>query len=208
MKIKVRKATKEDMPRIFEIEKRSYPPQLQATREVLMERNEIFGIWVAEIEGKIAGFYTCIPIKLGWQKPNIEKILKNRKPRYRAWFREYQAGIKPDTLWVTSTAVERKYQGKGIGSTMIKHSITMAKRLGLGHRASALRCQYARYNKATGKSIENYIKEVIAGKQKDRFLAPYLKQKFELRTPLPNYEPHKGSNNFNIFAYKRVQIKR
>ncbi len=207
MKIKIRKAEKKDLKRIFEIEKRSYTPQLQAKHKILEYRFKTFGIWVAEVNNKVIGFFTCVPVKLSWPKPDIKKILKYRKPYYKPWFEEYkrlkEKGEKFDTLWVTSTAVESKYQGKGIGTALIKHSLKLAKKLGLKYRSSALRCQYGHYYKKTGKSIYEYIKEVKAGKIKDRFLQPYLKLGFVLDRPLPNYEPYKGSLNYNIFAFKK-----
>lgn len=207
MKIRIRKATEKDLKRIFEIEKRSYTPQLQATHEVLKYRFKTFGIWVAELDNKVVGFFTCIPARLSWPKPNIKKILENRKPYYKPWFEEYEKIKKKNgkfnTLWVTSTAVESKYQGRRIGKALIKYSLKLAKKLGLKYRASALRCCYAAYYKKTGKSIYEYIKEVKEGKIKDRFLQPYLKLGFTLDRPLPNYEPYKGSLNYNILAFKK-----
>lgn len=210
MKIKIRKAKEKDFKRIFEIEKRSYPPQLQATHEILKYRLKTFGIWVAEVNGKVVGFFTCVPAKLSWPNPDTKKILKYRKPYYKPWFEVYKKLVKKkkkfNTLWVTSMAVESKHQRKGIGTAMIKYTLKLAKKLNLKYRASALRCQYGRYYKKTGKSIYFYKKEINTGKIKDRFLQPYLKLGFVLKAPLANYEPYKGSLNYNIFAYKEIRI--
>lgn len=203
-----RKAEEDDLSRIFEIEKRSYPPQLQATNEVLRYRFETFGIWVAETNKEMAGFFTCIPVKLSLPDlsgSDLERIMKNRHPKYKPWFEEYKKGGEFNTLWVTSTAVETEYQDKGVGTTLIKTSLDLAKELGLHYRASALRCQYARYFQETDGSIQDYMKDVEGGKIKDRFLGPYLKLGFKLITPLPNYEPYKGSLNYNLLAYKSIR---
>lgn len=203
-KIKIRKATMADLPQIFVVEKNSYPPTLQATHKILKYRMNIFGIWIAEIDNKIVGFFTCIPIKLSWPNPEIKKILKNRHPRYKPWFEEYKKGGEFNTLWVTSTAVMSEYQGKEIGTTMVKYSLDLTKSLDLSHRASALRCQFKKYNDKTGGNIEKYIEDVKNEHEKDHFLGLYLRLGFKLLWPLPNYEPYKGSLNYNILSYKEV----
>lgn len=202
-KINICKAEDSDMKRIFEIEKRSYTPQLQATHEVLKERFDSFGIWIAEYEGELRGFFTCVPVSLDFPV-NTERIIQNRKPHYKPWFQEYEKGINPNTLFVTSTAVESKFQKKGIGSALVKYSLSLAQKLELKYRASALRCEYAKFYNKTTKSIEDYIQEVENGTLKDRFLGLYLRLGFNLKQPLPDYEPYKGSKNYNIFAFKEV----
>lgn len=208
----VQKAEEKDLPRIFEIEKRSYSPQLQATHEILRQRFYDMGIWVAETNGTISGFFTCVPADLplsDLSPENIEKIVdkvkQNRHPKYKPWFEEYKTGGRFNTLWVTSTAVETKYQGKGVGTALIKYSLDLAKELGLCYRASALRCQYARFFQETGESIEDYIQQAEGRKIEDRFLYPYLNLGFKLVVPLPDYEPHEGSMNYNLLAIKEIQ---
>ncbi len=211
MKIRIRKAKEKDLKRIFEIEKRSYTPQLQAPHRILRYRMETFGIWVAELEGKVVGFFTCVPAYLPWRNlPEvISKIYNFRHPYYLPIFKEYlerkKANKNFNTLWVSSTAVERKYQGRGIGTKLVKYSLKLAKNLGLKYRASTLRCTYGKYFKKTGKSIWEYIRDVQKGLVDDRFLHLYVKLGFKLVAPLPNYEPYKGSLNHNILAYKKIK---
>ncbi len=204
MNIIIRKANEKDLSKIFEIEKKSYIPQLQAKHEILKFRLKTFGIWVAEYEGKIVGFFSCVPVKISWPKPDIKRILENRKPYYKPWFEEYAKGGDFNTLFVTSTAVQSDYQNRGVGTALVKYSLELAKKLSFQYRASALRCQYAKYYKKTGKPITDYIQEVKNRKIKDRFLELYLKLGFQLTEPLPNYEPYKGSLNYNIFSFKKI----
>lgn len=204
MKITIRKATKADLPKIFFVEKRSYPPQLQATNKILEYRMDVFGIWVATVNKEIVGFFTCIPIRLPWPKPEINTILKNRHPRYKPWFEEYEKGGKFNTLWVTSTAVMNDYQKKGVGTALIKYSLELTEKLGLQYRASALRCQYSRFYNETKQPIQDYIKEVEKGNLNDKFLGPFLKLDFKLGTPLENYEPSNMTPTYNIFAFKKI----
>lgn len=205
MEIKIRKAEEKDLERIFEIEKRSYPPELRAHNQILRYRFETFGIWVAEMDNKAVGFFTCVPIKLSWPVPRIKEILKNRIPCYKPWFDEYKRKGKFDTLYITSTAVESKYQGKGAGEALITYSLQLAKKLGLSYRASVLRIPgYRAYYKKTSKSPEEYIKEIREGRIRNPLLNLYLKLGFELGRTIPNYEPDRESLDYGVFAYKKI----
>ncbi len=208
MTIKVRRARDSDFARIFEIEKRSYPPQLQTQHATLEYRHRVFGIWVAELDGEVAGFNTCVPIHLDWPRPDLQRFIRNRKPHYRPWFEEYEAGQKKgrnfNSLVNTSSAVETRYQGQGVGTALVKNSLKVAARNGLSHRVSALRCQFAPYHRKTGNSIEQFIEDFSAGKIDDRFLALYRKLGFVFAAPLPDYEPDRGSLNYCIFTYKQT----
>ncbi|MDD5606241.1 MAG: GNAT family N-acetyltransferase [Patescibacteria group bacterium] len=201
--IQVRRAVEGDLPRIFEIEKRSYTPQLQATHAVLRRRFNTFGIWVAEYSGVVRGFSTCVPANINWHVL-VQQMLDRRKPYYQPWFDAYEQGGEFNTLLVSSTAVETEYQGRGIGTELVKNSLTLANELGLDYRASALRCQYKSYLDTAGNSIEEFLEEVRQGNLKDRFLGLYLKLGFQLGPALPNYEPYSGSCGYNIFAYKAL----
>jgi len=215
--MKVRWATINDLPRIFEIEKRSYPPYLQATHKILKERLDTFGILVAEDkEGKIYGFSTMVPAALPWDNEQelFRIIMNNRHPYYRPWLDQYKKGKEErknfNTLWVMSTAVESKFQNKGVGGALIEASLRIAKEKGLSYRASALKCEYAT-KKLSNETIEHYIERVKSGEVKDRFLQPYIKRSFQLSLPLPNYEPDHPSRrsklglNYNILAYKKIE---
>lgn len=199
----IRKAKESDFPRIFEIEARSYPPKLHAPNEVLIYRFKTFGIWVAELNGVVVGFFTCVPAKINWPNFDTSKIIANRKPHYKPWFEEYVKLSDFDTLIVTSAAVEDIYQNRGVGTELVSYSLKLAKEMGFSYRASALRCEYKKYFDQTGKSVIEYLEEVKSGKIHDKFLSIYLKLGFELSCPLPNYEPNEESLDYNIFAFKR-----
>lgn len=206
--IRVRKARESDFPRIFEIEKRSYPPQLQTRHDILRYRHRVFGMWVAEQDGTVAGFNSCVPICLDWQGAYLEDMLRNRKPHYLPWFRIYERAVangeRFNCLLNSSSAVETAYQGGGIGTALVKNSLKIAEQHGLKHRVSALRCQYGRYFRRTGLGIGRYIEEVTQGTVTDRFLALYRKLGFVFAAPLPDYEPDRGSMNYCIFTYKEI----
>jgi GNAT superfamily N-acetyltransferase len=205
MKIVIRIAQRQDLPQVYKIEKRSYLPELQANRDALLHRFEIFGIWVATVNGKVIGFFTGVPVRLSWPRPNIRELIKNRNHYYKPWFDIYKKGGKFNTLYITSTTVEPKYQGKGVGKALVKYSLRLAKKLGLKYRASVLRIPgYNSYYKHTHKPPERYIEEVEGGKTKSHLLSLYLKLGFRLGKPIPNYEPDRSSRNFGLFAYKRV----
>jgi GNAT superfamily N-acetyltransferase len=203
--INIRKANVKDLPIIMHIERRSYPSQLWAPEEVIARRMNDSGIWIAEFDGVPRGFFTSVPVRLEWPNPVVRRILKNRNPHYSPWFDEFKQGGEFNTLFVTSTAVETDFQGKGIGRALVENSLDLAKELGLDYRASALRCQYKKFFDETGRNIEGYIKEIKSGRIKDKFLGLYLKLGFSLGEPLRNYEPYKGSMNWNVLAHKRVK---
>jgi len=206
--IKVRKADEGDFPRIFEIERRSYPPQLRTRHEILRYRHRVFGIWVAEHDGVVAGFNTCVPITLSWPSGYLEEMLRNRTPHYLPWFQIYEKAVargeKFNCLLNSSSAVETAHQGNGVGTALVKNSLAVAKNHGLRYRVSALRCQFGQYFRETGRSIERYIEEVKNGTVTDRFLALYRKLGFVFDAPLPEYEPDRGSLNYCIFTYKET----
>ena len=208
MAIRVRRARTADFDRIFEIEKRSYPPTLQATHDVLRYRYQTFGIWVAQLDGRVVGFFTAVPVKMSWPRPDLRKMMRNRKPYYLPWFREYERGGRFNTLLVTSSAVESRYQRRGAGTALVKHSLRLARRAGLGYRASALRCQYGQFFRKTDGTIREYLARVLAGEIDDRFLSLYLKLGFTLGPPLPGYEPDPGSLDHTVFTYKRLGAPR
>jgi len=207
LKISVRKAEERDFSRIFEIEKKSYPPQLQTQHKILRYRHELFGLWVAELDGVVAGFNSCVPIRMAWPNPDLEEFRRNRKPHYLPWFERYEKEREEgghNCLLNSSSAVETQYQGKGVGSALVSNTLDIARDNGLKYRVSALRCEYAKYNKLTGNTIEQYIQDVSDGKVKDRFLALYRRLGFVFSKPLPDYEPDRGSLNYCIFTYKEI----
>lgn len=198
MRVLVRAATEDDLPRIFQIERRSYPSPLWAPPEILRSRFRLFGIWVAEFDGTVAGFFTCVPVFLDWPRPDLSQVLKNRKPHYKPWFELYSSSGCFNTLFVTSTAVESCFQKKGIGTALVNYSLDLAREQNFHFRASALRCQ------CRDESVDSYLAGVRSGEIIDRFLSLYLRLGFQLGQALPGYEPNKGSSNFNVFAYKEV----
>lgn len=208
MSIIVRPAQERDFPRIFEIEKRSYPPPLHARHDVLRYRFRLFGIWVAELDSVIAGFNTCVPIRLGMPNPDLDAFRRNRKPHYLPWFEAYERGqaegVAFDCLLNSSSAVETRFQGQGVGTALVANSLELARAHGLRWRVSALRCEYGRYFRDTGRPIEDYIRAVTDGTVTDRFLSLYRRLGFVFAAPLPDYEPDRGSLNYCIFTYKEV----
>jgi ribosomal protein S18 acetylase RimI-like enzyme len=205
MKFIVRKATIKDLPSIYQVERRSYPPELQATHKAIKYRMEIFDIWVAEKNKKIVGFFTCVPAFIPKPETMGRKFLQYRNPHYKKWFDDYRKGKKFNALYITSTAVASNHQGEGIGKTLVKVSLVLAKKYKFKYRVSILRIPgYAEYYKKTRKSAEKYIQEITQGKQKDRFLNLYLGLGFKLGKTLQQYEPDRSSKNFGVIAYKVI----
>jgi GNAT superfamily N-acetyltransferase len=200
----IRRAREQDLQRIYEIERHSYPSQLQTTDDVLAHRFKKFGIWVAESDENVIGFFTCVPAMIDWPYPDIDRIIQHRHPDYMPWFEEYGRGGEFNTLWVTSTAVEDKYQGRGAGAALVNNSVKLAKDLGFQFRGSALRCEYGKFHERTKKPIDEYFELLEKGDITERFIEIYRRRGFELIAPLPDYEPNDESMNLDILAVKNI----
>ena len=172
-RIIIRNAMKDDLRAIFEVEQNSYPfDQQLPSQEFLERRLNIFGIRVAEHNGRIVGFYTCVPASLNWKnhaidEETIQKIRENRHPNYMPWFEEYHPNKKYNTLFVTSTAVMTQYQGEGIGKALVMHSLELARTDSLEYRASVLRptktLTYIALGFTLGQIIEKYSQDLENG---------------------------------------------
>lgn len=206
MTLVIRKAAQKDLSEIYSVERKSYPPELQATHAAIEYRMDTFGIWVAEKNERIVGFFTCVPANILNPKMLGNKFLKYRNPHYKKWFDDYKKMKKFNALYVTSTAVASNYQGEGIGKALVKTSLNLAKKLKLEYRVSILRIPgYRAYYKKNHKSVQEYIKQIIKGREKDRFLNLYLKLGFELGKPIAQYEPDRSSKNWGVIAYKKLK---
>ena len=209
MKPIIRPAKENDLESIFKVEKRSYPYELQAPHRVLRDRLNSFGIKIAELDGEVVGFYTCVPVFLDWKDESelIRKIRQNRDPYYTRWFNEYKNSKIFNTLYITSTAVSSEHQGKGIGKLLVKHSLDLAKEQELDYRASVLRVKgYGKFAKK-GLSIGDYLDGIKTGKIVNPILNHYLSLEFTLGKPISNYEPDRSSMNYGIFAHKKIGDK-
>ena len=224
MNIEIIKAQKSDMDAIYEVELNSFHPDLQAPKEALEERLDIFGIWAARVDKKIAGFYTCVPTYLNCptsldprgSDELVKKLKKNRHPDYKKYIEEYSYGKEYNyfnTFFVTSTAVAREFQNKGIGRELIFHSLELANKTNLMYRASVLRApgyslwENIERNRDAIPSINKYIN---IGKERsepwsDRILSLYHSIGFHIACPIHNYQSDKDSGYYGIFAYMETK---
>ncbi len=205
MALKIRNATHKDLEAIFQVEKRSYPPELQAPHKVLEERFEVFGIRIAELDEDIVGFYTCVPVHFDWgnHKKIITDITANRNPHYSHWFEQYGKKGTFNTLLVTSTAVSSEHQHKHIGKRLVIHSLKLAEKQGLEYRASVLRVPVFRVYTKKGMDIHTYLEAVKEGEISNPTLNLYISLGFILETPIQKYEPDRTSADYGIFAFKK-----
>lgn len=207
MLLKIRNAEAKDLPEIFNVERNSYPPELQTTAEILEYRLETFGIRVGESEDKIVGFYTCVPVNLHLEDKEalLKQLLENRNPHYRKWFDLFNQGSQGlNALYVTSTGVHSDFQGRGLGKSLVQHSLELAKEYGLPLRASVLRLPGFKEYSERGVSAEEYVQRVKKGSLVDPMLNLYLKLGFALEDVIPDYEPDIVSVNFGVFSRKVI----
>ncbi len=204
MTLTIRDSLEKDLSSIFQIEKRSYPPELQAPHNIIRSRFETFGIKIAEIDGEIVGFYTCVPINLDWNDENLLGTIKqNRDPHYIPWFELYKNSNEFNTLYVTSTAVSSSHQSRGIGKSLVKHSLGLVKELDLEYRASVLRIPGFNEHNQKGINIIDYLERIRSKDIINPMLNLYLSLGFTLVGPISEYEPDRTSMNFGVFAFKK-----
>ncbi len=203
METLIREATIEDMEAIFRVEKRSYPPELQAPHRILIDRFETFGIRVAQLDGEVVGFYTCVPVvlDLSYNQKAIELIKQNRNPHYTNWFEQYKLGGSFNTLYVTSTAVSSSHQGRGIGKKLVKHSLELAKNNDLEYRASVLRIPKLKQSEM---DVDEYLTKVHSGEIINKMLSLYLSLGFTLGPSIRDYEQDRTSANCGVLAFKHL----
>ncbi|MBI4163064.1 MAG: GNAT family N-acetyltransferase [Candidatus Aenigmarchaeota archaeon] len=206
MNFRIRNAMAYDLHDIRRIEKRSYPPELQAHLSVLEYRLETFLIRVAETRAGIVGFYTCVPalLELSDEKALIKQLIQNRKDHYRGLFDLFRSSDQFNALYVTSTAVASEHQGIGIGRRLVEDSLELTRNHELERRASVLRMPGYRRHDKRGISAEEYLRLVKSGEIDNPILRLYLELGFALGPTIPDYEPDRSSMNYGVFALRKL----
>jgi len=185
--IKVRQATKADIPKLVELNRAAYPTL--ATENVvwgeshLLSHQRIFpeGQWLAETGGEIVGAIATLIVDLG------------RDPlRHHTW-----SGITDSGYFTNHDAEADTLYGADV------YVHPDARRLGVGHALYEVRRQLClRLNKrrilaggrllnyqehADRMSAAEYAQRVVAGEYRDRVLSFQLREGFQLRGVMPNY---------------------
>ena len=182
---------------VIEVEKNSWPPELQAPKEKFASRLNLFseGFFVVRVDGKIKGVstsqittYDSSSIKTWDEITDNGTIKQTHSP-------------SGDSLYVVSVGVAAESQGKGIGGMLVQSQIDLAKKLGLKYLFLGARIpDYDDYCKQNGDvPVEDYLK---IRNEREKTIDPeirfYEKQGLHPAKIIPNFEPDVQSRDFGV----------
>ena len=193
--VRVREATRDDIPRLMELNRAAYP--------VLADENVVWGEThlrshlrifpqgqlVAEANGKILGASSSLVVDLGpdplrhhtWSGITDSGYFTNHNPN-------------ADTLYGADIYVHPDARGLGVGAALYEARRELCRRL--NKRRILAGGRLWNYDEHAGAmSPEEYAYRVAAGELKDLVLSFQLREGFELRGVMPNYLRDPKSHN-------------
>jgi predicted amidohydrolase/GNAT superfamily N-acetyltransferase len=193
--IKVREATRADVPALVELNKAAYP-QLAEENVVwgethLLSHLRVFpqGQLVAESRGRIVGAAASLVVSLGadplrphtWAGITDSGYFTNHEP-------------DGDTLYGADVCTHPDYRGSGVGAALYEARRQLCRKLNLRRILAGGRlwnyCEHAERISAA-----EYAQRVAAGELRDLVLSFQLREGFVLRGVMPNYLRDPKSRN-------------
>lgn len=194
--VKVRQATKKDLPRLAELNRAAYPG-LAAENVVwgeahLLSHQRVFpeGQWVAEVAGRIVGAVATLIVDLGrdplrphtWAGITDSGYFTNHDP-------------EADTLYGADIYVHPDTRGLGVGHALYEVRRQLCRRLNKRRILAGGRLwNYA--ERADQMSAAEYAQRVAAGEYRDLVLSFQLREGFQLRGVMPHYLRDPRSHNW------------
>jgi len=193
--IKVREATRGDIPALIELNRVAYP--VLANENVvwgethLLNHQRVFpqGQLVAEVGGKILGAASTLIVDMGpeplrthtWSGITDSGYFFNHNPQ-------------GDTLYGADVYVHPDTRGLGIGAALYEARRQLCRRLNLRRILAGGRL-WNYHEHAETMSAEEYAYRVVAGEFRDLVLSFQLREGFVLRSVLPHYLKDPKSRN-------------
>lgn len=182
---------------VMEVENSAWPPELTGERSKFESRMEVFprGFIVAFKNGEIKGFTTSQIVsydpdtKKTWDELTDNGTLRGTH------------NPNGDSLYVSSVAVGKDAQGKGLGGDLVDAQKVMVKELGLKRLFLGARIPgYDEYCKANGDiSVENYLDlKNEKGEPIDPEIRFYSRQGLHPAKIIPEFEPDDPSRNYGV----------
>jgi len=211
-KIRIRQARIDDIEAILLVEKKAWPENLRASREMYESRLEIFpqGILVAETEGKIGGVvvsqimhFNSIPDISSWSEATDYGYIKNSHDPKGNSFYGVNLSVSPQTQSRVAVALL-----EAVGKLAIRYNF---RQIVLGGRIPS----FARYlkhhyhkngisaisNKKRDKIAEDYIQATNRrGNPLDPQITFYQKVGMKIIKLLPNYFKDPESLNYGVLV--------
>lgn len=194
--VKVRLATKADIPRLVELNRECYPV-LSSENVVwgeshLLSHQRIFpeGQMVAESGGRLVGAVATLVVDLG------------RDPlRWHTWSGITDSGYftnhdsEADTLYGADVYVHPEARGSGVGHALYEARRLLCRRMNKRRILAGGRL-WNYHEHADRMSPAEYAQRVIQGEIRDLVLSFQLREGFELRGVMPNYLRDPRSHNW------------
>jgi predicted amidohydrolase/GNAT superfamily N-acetyltransferase len=194
--IKVREATRADIPGLVELNKAAYP--MLAEENVvwgeahLLSHQRLFprGQFVVEYRGRIIGGAASLIVSLGadplrnhtWSGITDSGFFTNHDP-------------SGDTLYGADVCTHPDYRGMGVGAALYEARRQLCRRLNLRRILAGGRL-WNYFEHADRYSAEEYAQRVAAGELRDLVLSFQLREGFVLRGVMPNYLRDPKSQNY------------
>jgi len=195
--VKVREATRDDIPSIIELNKAAYP--LLAEDDVVWGSRHLLshlrtfpqGQLVAVYKGRIVGAAASLVVNMGadplrhhtWAGVTDSGYFTNHDPH-------------GDTLYGADVCAHPEFRGIGVGAALYEARRQLCQRLNLRRILAGGRL-WNYTDHAQQYSAEEYAQRVAAGEIRDLVLSFQLREGFVLRGVMPNYLRDARSKNFS-----------
>ncbi len=194
--VHVRRATREDIPRMLEVHRAAYPSQARSDlawgRSHLESHQRIFpqGQIVAELDGELVGAVATLMVTL---RPDPLRNHTWAGITESGYF--YNHDPNGDTLYGADVYIHPEARGKGVGHALYEARRQLCKRLNL--RRILFGGQMWNYwEYADQYTPEEYAERVAAGELHDLVLSFQIQEGFEVRGVMPNYLVDERSHNY------------
>ncbi|MGI0018657.1 MAG: GNAT family N-acetyltransferase [Nitrosotalea sp.] len=196
--VAIRNASSEDIPKIIELQKKSFPYMyiegMIWKKESLANHIRIFpeGQFIAEYDGEIIGSASSLIVNLvpeykehTWMEVCGTPGFGNHNP----------AG---DTLYAADVSTHPDYRSLGVGTKIYEARRALVIKLNLRRIIGGGRlfnyCEYA-----DKLSVDDYVKNVLEGSIREPVLYFQIKNEFKFIKILPNYIKDSRSLNYATF---------
>lgn len=189
--------TESFLEEVVDVERRTWPPELQASKEKFASRLKVFpeGFVVARSKERAVGVSTSqIVVYDPSKSPTWDELTDNG-------FIAKTHDPKGDALYVASVGVAGDSQGMGVGGKLVEAQKELAKRLGLKYLFLGARIPgYDAYCKEHGEiTAQDYLDlKNEKGEPVDPEIRFYSRQGLRPAKLIPDFEPDDQSRGYGV----------
>lgn len=196
--IKIRQATKNDLPDLLHIDEEIWP-NFRASEEVFLSRIEIFprGQLVATIDGRVVGSLFTLRINFTeWEGRSFSWNQITDNGTFQTTYRSHGTD-----LYGVGIAVLKEFQGTGAADRLMIGAGRIVLQENL--RAIYLGARMPGYHKHPGMSPDEYIALRRNGRSIDPEIRLYESAGLSVVKLLPDYVDDPASSNFGVLMVRR-----